>query len=169
MKKLMEWLGRRQGGFTLIELMIVVAVISIMAALAVPNYLRYRAQSRTAEARTNLGGVFVSEVSFYGENSRFSNFSEIGFTLAGSANRYTYRAMQTTVAGGVVSPGPIETRNAAIGIVTADNTVVPAASTGTGFTATATGNMDEDPTVDQWHVNDLKQNLQNADTSDITS
>ena len=169
MKQVMEWMHKRQGGFTLIELMIVVAVISIMAALAVPNYLRYRAQSRAAEARTNLGGVFVSELTFYGENSRFSGFSETGFTLAGSANRYTYRAMRTTVAAGVVSPGPIETINAAIGTVTADNTVVPVASTGTGFTATATGDIDGDPTVDQWHVNDLKQNLQTPDTNDVSS
>lgn len=36
-----------------------------------------------------------------------------------------------------------------------------------GFTATATGNIDTDETVDQWHVNDIKQNLGSADVDDV--
>ena len=137
--------------------------------LAVPGYLHYREQSRQAEVRRNLGAVFASELAFYGENSRFSNFSEIGFGLAGSANAYTYRAMQTMVAGPVVSPGAVETLNTGIGAPTPDNTVLPATSSGTGFTATATANLDRDLTVDQWHVNDLKQNLRDPDTNDVNS
>ena len=158
-----------QKGFTLIELMIVVAIIGILAAIAIPNFLRYQAQSRQAEARTNLGGIFVAETSFFGENSRYSNFTDIGFSLAGTSNRYTYRTMPTTVVAGVVTPGACCTRiDAGIGTVNADNTVVPAASSGTGFTATATANLDNDGTIDQWHVNDIKQNLQNPDANDVT-
>jgi type IV pilus assembly protein PilA len=162
---------RKQQGFTLIELMIVVAIIGILAAIAIPNFLRYQAQARQAEARTNLGGVFVAEVSFFGENSRFSDFSEIGFALAGTANRYTYRTANTTVAAGVVSAGTVTalgTINAGIGTIAPDNTLVPAVSSGVGFTATAVGNLDNDPTIDQWHVNDIKQNLQNPDSNDVT-
>ncbi|TAJ26017.1 MAG: prepilin-type N-terminal cleavage/methylation domain-containing protein [Nitrospirae bacterium] len=162
---------RDQRGFTLIELMIVVAIIGILAAIAIPNFLRYQAQARQAEAKSNLSGIFVAETAFFGENSRFSGFQEIGFSLAGSTNRYTYRSMTTTVVGGVVTPGTIatDTINAGIGTVAPDNTVVPAASSGMGFTATATANLDNDPTIDQWHVNDIKQNLQNPDTNDVTS
>lgn len=159
-------------GFSLIELMVVVATLGIVAAIAVPNFLRYQAQSRQAEAKTNLAGIFASEIAFFGENSRYSSFSEIGFSLAGSANRYTYRTMGTTVAGGVVSAGAVETLNAGVGTITPDNLTAAAggagaASSGTGFTATATANLDNDLTVDQWHVNDLKQNLANPDMNDV--
>ena len=151
------------------ELLIIVVIVGILAMLAVPSYLHYREQSRQAEVKMNLGAVFASEAAFFGDNSRFSNFSEIGFSLAGSANIYTYRAMQTTVAGNVVSPGPVETLNTGVGVPMPDNTVLPAASSGAGFTATATANLDRDATVDQWHVNDLKQNLRDPDTNDVSS
>jgi type IV pilus assembly protein PilA len=157
-----------QKGFTLIELMIVVAIIGILAAIAIPNFLRYQAQSRQAEARTNLGGIFVAETSFFGEQSRFGDFGQIGFALAGTSNRFTYRAHSTDGAGldtGIGAGGLI---SAGTGGVQPENTVVPSASTAGGFTATAVANLDNDPTVDQWHVNDIKQNLQTADTNDVT-
>ncbi len=53
-------------GFTLIELMIVVAIIGILAAIAIPNFLTYQLKSRQSEARTNLGGIRSSESSHNG-------------------------------------------------------------------------------------------------------
>ncbi|MEE8494617.1 MAG: prepilin-type N-terminal cleavage/methylation domain-containing protein, partial [Nitrospirales bacterium] len=76
-----------EKGFTLIELMIVVAIIGILAAIAIPNFLKYQAKSRQAEAKTNLGGVFVAETSYFGEQARYGSFAEVGFALAGSSNR----------------------------------------------------------------------------------
>jgi type IV pilus assembly protein PilA len=60
-----------QKGFTLIELMIVVAIIGILAAIAIPNFLTYQMKSRQSEARTNLGGIRTSELSFNGERGCF--------------------------------------------------------------------------------------------------
>ena len=56
-----------QKGFTLIELMIVVAIIGILAAIAIPNFLQYQLKSRQSEAKTNLGAIRTSEVAFQAE------------------------------------------------------------------------------------------------------
>jgi len=55
-----------QKGFTLIELMIVVAIIGILAAIAIPNFLQYQMKARQTEARTNVMGIKTSMVSFSG-------------------------------------------------------------------------------------------------------
>jgi len=160
---------QHQGGFTLIELMIVVAIIGILAAIAIPNFLKYQAKSRQTEAKTNLGGIFVAETAFFGERAGYSNFAEIGFALAGAANRYTYRSGQAFGTYGT------STNNDALdripqGIGTccdAEFPATPADSQVNGFTATAAGNLDTDTALDQWHVNDAKIGIQFPDNNDV--
>ena len=62
---------RKQEGFTLIELMIVVAIIGILAAIAIPNFLTYQLKSRQAEAKTNLQAIKTSEIAFQAERGCF--------------------------------------------------------------------------------------------------
>jgi prepilin-type N-terminal cleavage/methylation domain-containing protein len=50
---------RRNRGFTLIELMIVVAIIGILAAIAIPNFIRFQARARQSESNTNLKSLFT--------------------------------------------------------------------------------------------------------------
>jgi type IV pilus assembly protein PilA len=52
---------KQAKGFTLIELMIVVAIIGILAAIAIPNFLRYQLRAKHAELPTNVTAIFKAE------------------------------------------------------------------------------------------------------------
>ncbi len=58
---------RNRKGFTLIELMIVVAIIGILAAVAIPAFMKYIRRSKTSEATMNVRKLFDSSVSYYQE------------------------------------------------------------------------------------------------------
>jgi type IV pilus assembly protein PilA len=58
---------RNSKGFTLVELMIVVAIIGILAAVAIPGFMTYIAKSKTTEAETNLKSIADGALSYFQE------------------------------------------------------------------------------------------------------
>ncbi len=84
-----------QKGFTLIELMIVVAIIGILAALAIPNFIRFQARSKQSEVKANLKSLFTAERSYYQEHDTYSEcIKKIGFNPE-RGNRYHYTVNNT--------------------------------------------------------------------------
>ena len=71
----MKKFHNRKGGFTLIELMIVVAIIGILAAIAIPNFLRFQLKAKTSEGKTNIAAIRTAEQSYYSE---FGNYVSTG-------------------------------------------------------------------------------------------
>ena len=83
---------RKVKGFTLIELMIVVAIIGIMAAIAIPNFLNYMCKSKQTEAKQGLGAIATNEESWKAEatnDSYTTSTSNVGFAPKGTP-RYSY-------------------------------------------------------------------------------
>lgn len=58
---------RSQTGFTLIELMIVVAIIGVLAAIAYPSFKRFQLRSKAGEAKLNLTAIRSAQGSYFGE------------------------------------------------------------------------------------------------------
>lgn len=93
---------RKQEGFTLIELMIVVAIIGILAAIAIPNFLTYQLKSRQAEAKTNLQAIKTSEVAFQAERGCYVGITAEGVVapIAGT------KTVPFTWGGGIIPTAP---------------------------------------------------------------
>lgn len=91
MRKMMQ-----SKGFTLIELMIVVAIIGVLAAIAIPNYMNYQCKAKQSEAKSNLGSIRTMQEAYRAEHDTYgSNSSVIGFEVQGD-NRYSYSITNAT-------------------------------------------------------------------------
>ena len=77
---------RQDKGFTLIELMIVVAIIGILAAIAIPAYQDYIARAQASEAMQLLGGAKAPMAEFFGNMGRWP--TEPATVLATTAGKY---------------------------------------------------------------------------------
>lgn len=76
-----------QKGFTLIELMIVIAIIGILAAIALPAYQDYTKRARAAEGLSLAGGAKTAVSEFYSSNNQFpSNNAAAGLAAAANIN-----------------------------------------------------------------------------------
>ncbi len=144
-------LGNHRG-FSLTELMIVVAIIGILAAIAIPNFLQYQAKAKQSEAKRNLVAIHTGEIAYFAEHNNYiDDFNAIGFSVTGSSQRYYYELGNAS--SGTLPPGCTAS--------TLDNI-----STG-GFKAAAVGNIDGDATCDVWTIDDQK-NLVNV-TNDVSN
>lgn len=142
-------------GFTLVELMIVVAIISTLAAIAIPNYLNFRLKSKTAEARTNIGTIRGLEIAYFAEHECW---------IAGMAE--TPRALAALDGG--KAQWDLNTHFSLLGFapesmvyytygISPVGTVYPDVSQ--GFTVHATGDLDDDSLLSIYQLNDTSMEI----------
>ena len=136
-------------GFTLIELMIVVAIIGILAAIAIPNFLKFQAKSKQSEAKTNLKGIYTAETGYFGENNKYDTFGNINWEPVGNS-RYQF-LLDGTLASAI--------DNTHKGSMSVTGTLVWTGSVtptydNNSFTVGAAGNVDNDTALDCWTITD---------------
>jgi type IV pilus assembly protein PilA len=75
--------------FSIIELMVVVAIIGVLAAIGIPEYSKFQAKARQSEAKLSLAALFTAEESFRQQWNSFSvDLVNVGFAVQGSRLRY---------------------------------------------------------------------------------
>jgi type IV pilus assembly protein PilA len=78
---------KRQNGFTLVELMVVVAIIGLLSAVAIPNFKRYQAKAKISEAKLQLSASYMAEQAFFSDFNTYANcLSYMGFNPTSERN-----------------------------------------------------------------------------------
>lgn len=157
--------GEGAAGFTLIELMIVVAIIGLLAAIAIPNFMRFQARAKQAEVKSGLKTAYVAQKTYFQANDTYTTETlKAGFG-PGRGNRYHYVfldacpvAEDRSGAADVETPGQtcirVDTFKHA-GAEAAPATAVTEFADRTAFLIGAAGNVDNDLDLDQWSISSV--------------
>lgn len=138
----------KKSGFSLIELMIVVAIMGFLAMLAVPNFMRFLAKAKRAEAYMNLSSIYAAEKAYFAEHGTYSTvlngqggvgWKPEGYNGGGKNEKIYYTYGFSGAEGSNNFSGKLEGGAAGLSRGKADNQ---------GFVAVASGDIDGDGVAD---------------------
>jgi type IV pilus assembly protein PilA len=103
-KKVFSYFLKNEA-FSLVELMVVVAIIGILTSIAVPSYQKYQARARQIEAKANLANIYTAENSFSVDQSTFSLcLANIGYAPTSTNAMYYAVGFNATAAAATCGP-----------------------------------------------------------------
>lgn len=87
----MQSIFKNKKGFSLVELMVVVAIIGILSAIGVPRYQVFKAKAMQAEAKSSLSSIYTLQQAFFNDNDIYASDpkGELGWEPGANA-KYTY-------------------------------------------------------------------------------
>ncbi|MFC1894844.1 type IV pilin protein [Candidatus Dependentiae bacterium] len=150
----------KNSGFTIIELMIVVAIIAFLATISVPKYFNYYAKARQAEIAVNLASLHTAQQIYYAEHGVYSNvlfgkngigWKPEGYRGGGKGENfyYTYGFNFPGAKEGVnYFTGKLETSKEALGNTKSDKDA---------FVACAAGKVAGKDKIDVWQIDESRR------------